>query len=223
MRKRISAWMNIPTFHAEGAAVTGLAALSAPDRRPSSLFVESDPSGPRRMPQYTVIWWPGSDHDTQAAPSVHRRVSFAGVAASGHDHVAARPVHRGGPGDSAAVRATLRGAERITPLVLHMATGADAATTNVHAQRITAAARHAALIAAGLRCLDAFRLSRQLDVLKAATSEGSADRRSGRASADTNGRSCHVDARLGGSRRASRSRISAVRGWPAPSVRSASR
>lgn len=60
---------------------------------------------------------------------------------------------------------TIRGAARFTPPALHVSTAAEAADKIEQTRRFAGSARHADLIAACLRRLDAFRLSRQLDTL----------------------------------------------------------
>jgi hypothetical protein len=60
---------------------------------------------------------------------------------------------------------TIRGAGRFTPPALHISSGFEAAEKIERLIRIAGTARHASLIAACLRRLDAFRLSRQLTTL----------------------------------------------------------
>src|SRR5205807_109375 len=61
--------------------------------------------------------------------------------------------------------ASLRSADRFTPRRLHIANGAEVATMLANLADIAGTSEHVELIAACLRALDIFRVSRQLDVL----------------------------------------------------------
>jgi hypothetical protein len=61
--------------------------------------------------------------------------------------------------------ATIRSAERFTPRRLHVANSAEVAAMVTHLRSIAGTNQHVELIAACLRALDIFRVSRQLDVL----------------------------------------------------------
>lgn len=60
---------------------------------------------------------------------------------------------------------TIRSAERFTPARLHVTSGTDVLTTLAWLRRIAGTSEHVELIAEGLRALEMFRVSRQLDVL----------------------------------------------------------
>lgn len=61
--------------------------------------------------------------------------------------------------------ASIRSADQFTPRQLHVADGAEVAAVLTHLTGIAGTSEHAELIAACLRALDPFRVSRQLDVL----------------------------------------------------------
>ena len=142
-------------------------------------FARSSPPPPRTSPHCRRQM----DPTPRDWPHVHftGRIPFAQVEATyrrsaGHRLAAARPVRAAGQMTQRLFEAvlagclpltpnTIRHADRFTPPDLHVRDGAEVIARIQALQAVAGTGRHADLIAASLRRLDLFRISRQLRVL----------------------------------------------------------